>query len=98
MKVLLEKLKQEKGRIVSTASLSEYEIALAGVQNRMWVDDEGFGFVWLPEDYVNVTKGFIHIEENYIGLFQKPGDRIMEENLRPVEIIGLGKLTKKINP
>ena len=49
MKKLFEKLKMEKGRIVSTASLNVMAIEQARASNRIWVDENGFGFVWLPD-------------------------------------------------
>lgn len=44
MKELFELIKQG-GKIVSTAQLSQLEIAQARADRRMFVDDDGFGFV-----------------------------------------------------
>ena len=41
-------LKVNGGSIVSSNSLSTYEINQARASNRMFVDDDGFGFIWLP--------------------------------------------------
>ena len=48
MKELLEKLKFG-GKIVSSASCSELDIAQARVCNNFWVDEDNFGFVYVPE-------------------------------------------------
>lgn len=37
------------GWIVSTASLSEFEIIQARASNRMFVRDDSLGFVWVPD-------------------------------------------------
>lgn len=44
MKELLELIKQG-GKIVSTAQLSNLEIAQARADRRIYVDEDGFGFV-----------------------------------------------------
>lgn len=49
MKELFEKLKMNKGKIVSSASCTNLEIAEARACNRMFVDDEGCGFIYFPE-------------------------------------------------
>lgn len=43
---LLEKLALYGGKIVCTASLEPGEIISASLQDRMYVDDHGLGFVW----------------------------------------------------
>lgn len=48
IKDLLELLAQYKGTIVSTASLNTYEINQAKASNRLYVDEFGLGYVWLP--------------------------------------------------
>lgn len=50
MKELFEKLKMNKGKIVSSASCTELEISEARVSARFYVDEDGFGFVYFPED------------------------------------------------
>ena len=38
------------GKIISTAELTSEEIELARNQNRMFVDDDWLGFVWIRKD------------------------------------------------
>lgn len=45
---LLERLR-EGGRIVSTGDLTEHQIAAARSAGRMFVDDDGFGYVHLAD-------------------------------------------------
>lgn len=45
MEELFKKLRNG-GAIVSTNDLSETEIAEARACNRMWVDEDGFGYVY----------------------------------------------------
>ena len=45
---LFELLIEHGGEIVSTNSLDPYNIDQARASNRMWVDDNGLGFVWMP--------------------------------------------------
>lgn len=45
---LLVKLSQEGGVIVSSNSLSDYGIASARACDRMYVNEDGLGFVLLP--------------------------------------------------
>lgn len=45
---LLEKLIKYGGKIVCTSSLNVDEINQARASNRMFVDDDGFGYVWIP--------------------------------------------------
>lgn len=48
IKNLLELLVLHGGSIVSTNSLEVGEINQASAGNRMWVDDNSLGFVWMP--------------------------------------------------
>jgi hypothetical protein len=48
MKNLFELLSKHSGKIVSTNDLSEYEINQARASNRMFVDEDSLGYVWLP--------------------------------------------------
>ena len=50
MKELFEKLKMNKGKIVSSASCTELEISEARVSARFYVDEDGFGFVYFSEE------------------------------------------------
>lgn len=47
MKNLLNKLALNGGKIVSSAKLHQLEIAEAGANNDIYVDDNGFGFVYI---------------------------------------------------
>lgn len=49
IKELLELLALHKGTIVSTASLKPNEINQARASNRMYVDENSLGYVWMPE-------------------------------------------------
>lgn len=48
MKKLLELLKNEGGAIRSSNEFNSYHINQARASNRMWVDEDGFGFIWYP--------------------------------------------------
>jgi hypothetical protein len=39
------------GKIVSSNDLSPFEITQARASSRMFVDENGFGFIWLPSFY-----------------------------------------------
>ena len=49
--VFLQKLSNEEGggRIVSTADLTVFEIASARAEDRLFVDDKGFGYVYFAK-------------------------------------------------
>jgi hypothetical protein len=49
IKELLELLAKHKGTILSTASLKSNEINQARASNRMYVDENSLGYVWMPE-------------------------------------------------
>jgi hypothetical protein len=46
---LLELLAMHGGTIVSTSSLRPFDIEQARASNRMYVDSNSLGFVWLPK-------------------------------------------------
>ena len=49
IKELLELLAKHNGTIVCTASLKPNEINQARASNRMHVDENSIGYVWMPE-------------------------------------------------
>jgi len=49
IKELLELLAKHKGTIVCTSSLKPNEINQARASNRMHVDENSLGYVWMPE-------------------------------------------------
>jgi len=49
METLLNYLKNYGGRIISSNELTPSDINEARLGNRMWVDNEGFGFIWVPQ-------------------------------------------------
>ena len=49
IETLLELLSLHGGKIVSTASLKDYEIDQARKSDRIFVNDLGLGFVWDPD-------------------------------------------------
>lgn len=49
MKQLLEYLLIHGGKIICTSSLQPHWIEQARASNRMWVDENDYGFVWEPE-------------------------------------------------
>jgi hypothetical protein len=51
MKKLTELLIKHGGKIISSNDCSVLEIAEARADNRMWVDENGFGFIFMPKDY-----------------------------------------------
>lgn len=52
---LLEKLALYGGKIVSTASLSPYEIEVARSEGRMYVDNGHLGYVWIKPLVIDKT-------------------------------------------
>lgn len=44
----LKRCADGKHRIVCTGDLTEFQIAEARRENKMWVDPDGFGYVLLP--------------------------------------------------
>lgn len=52
------------GAIVSTKSCSEQELIAARITNRFFVDEDGFEYVWHPQDWLNVR------EKAYYDSFQ----------------------------
>lgn len=46
---LLEMLADNKGRIVSTSQLSEFEISQARLNKRIYINKWGYGFVYIPD-------------------------------------------------
>lgn len=46
----LKRCSEGNYRIVCTGDLTEFQIAEARVENRMWVNDDGIGFVLLSFD------------------------------------------------
>ena len=82
MKELLELLKQYKGEIVSTASLSTEFIAQARASGRMWVDDNGFGFVWEPDiNRIPETEAEVEFFERWYPLEVEFPPELSAENL-----------------
>jgi hypothetical protein len=49
MEKLLKLLATHGGKIVSTNDLNEMEISQARASNRMYVDEDSLGYVWLPQ-------------------------------------------------
>jgi hypothetical protein len=49
MKRLIDKLIKEGGSIVCSSSLSVEDIRQATATNRFYVDNDGIGFVWIPD-------------------------------------------------
>lgn len=85
MKELIEKLLLEKGCIVSSASLDEEGIAQARASNRFYVDDNNYGFAWMPECWI---RGFFNLPEekyeDFINQLEKyfPIDTPLPESLK----------------
>lgn len=48
MENLFEKLKMEGGKIISSNDCTPLEISEARACGRMYVDDDGFGFIYFP--------------------------------------------------
>lgn len=73
MKNLIALLIYEKGRIVSSASLETHDIDQAKAGHRWYVDENGFGFAWLPDfDICSTVEGVKKFEEWYPLPLQKP--------------------------
>lgn len=49
MKKLFDLLAANGGKIVSSSSLTELEIAHARAKDRFYVDENGLGFAFIPE-------------------------------------------------
>lgn len=47
---LIDKVTEQGGKIISTSELTSDEIVLARGQGRMFVDEGGLGFAWIPKD------------------------------------------------
>lgn len=52
---LLDLLAEKGGEIVSTASLNQSSIDQARASGRMYVDENGLGFVWMPDIHLLPT-------------------------------------------
>lgn len=48
MEKLLNLLKEKGGKIKSSNDFTPDQIALAKADSRMYIDVEGFGFIWTP--------------------------------------------------
>ena len=87
MKDLLEKLRTEGGIIRSTAGLDEHDIKQARASDRIWVDEDGYGFIWFPfMDFPtddNKLKRWKELEAKYFPL---PDNRPLPEKLCPDKI------------
>jgi hypothetical protein len=55
IETLLGYLAQYGGAIVSTATLSPYDIEQARASGRMWVDSRSLGYVWMPRQGIPTT-------------------------------------------
>lgn len=49
MEDLFRMLAKDGGKIISSNDCNELEIAQARACRRMWVNSEGFGFIWFPK-------------------------------------------------
>jgi hypothetical protein len=52
MRRLFELIAINGGAIVSTASLSPLRISQARENDQMWVDENGYGYVWIPKNEI----------------------------------------------
>lgn len=43
----LQRLSEDGGHIVSTNELTVFEISTARAEERLFVDDNGYGYVWM---------------------------------------------------
>lgn len=87
MKELLEKLIMEGGIIRSSKDFDELDIRQAQASDRMWVDENGYGFIWHPCLEIPVTDEMVKVwEEKYAKYFPLPDDRPMPEKLHPDKI------------
>lgn len=91
---LLELLKQHKGRIISTASIKDtIWIDQARAGGRMYVDENGFGFIWEPEEFFLTDEKGVELIEKWFPL-----DIPMPERLKdPENIFRRMKEKNKIN-
>lgn len=66
IETLLSHLAANGGEIVSTASLDTYNINQARASNRMYVNEAGLGFVWMPKaEYPTTAEGVAEFEKWY---------------------------------
>ncbi len=81
MEKLKELLALHGGKIVNTASLGISEINQARASNRLYVDENSLGFVWMP----NLDK--IPETEQEVEFFEKwfPLDEEMPEELKNLD-------------
>lgn len=78
---LLELLMTKGGSIVCSASLSEYMVRQAQASDRMYVDENGIGFVWEP-----AMKLFLETDEEWAE-FEKwyPLEMELPEELKTMD-------------
>lgn len=70
---LYERLPKYGGILTTTDALDYQEIALARVENRMWVNDDGIGFVHIPK--AQIEHGFLTARERSL-LDEIAGDHV----------------------
>lgn len=75
---LLESLALHGGKIVSTASLSLYQIEVARSESRMYVDENSLGYVWMLVDAVDK-----HIEQltQWLTFMKDEADKAYLKNI-----------------
>jgi hypothetical protein len=72
MKELFELLIQNGGQIVSSNNCSTFEINQARASDRMFVDENSFGFIWIPEIDMCTMEGVEALEKWYPEAVELP--------------------------
>jgi len=69
---LIDQLIREGGAIVSSAECSDMEIAVAQSVGRFSVDENGFGFVRRPKEWLAIVKRREELHPNDDGRYSTP--------------------------
>ena len=87
MERLLEKLRIEGGLIRSSNDFDELDIRQAQASDRMWVDENGYGFIWYPPmDFPTTEEKLKEYEALDAKYFPLPDERPLPEKLHPDKI------------
>ena len=80
---LLEKLAEHGGTIVSTNELTEFEIAKAVGENRMFTNDDSLGYVWVGKK-VDTSDNGLHLQNVTNSYCGKEGEENMKAEIKEI--------------
>lgn len=81
IRILLDLLAKYKGQIVSTASLDHVWIQQARASGRMYVDENGLGYVWEPISKFPTTDEEVELFEKWFPIEFKVPESLSAENI-----------------